>query len=279
MDTPTPSASASDQVITDQRHQTALLHTFKALVEYAPDAFVVTDLQGILTYVNPAFKRLYGYGDEAIGMPIPDFFPETELEQLGEMLEIIQSHGEWQGVLFHRRKDGSTFIAQETAYFIRGPDETPLAMAAIIRDVTAQQQAEQELRILQEQVIAAQQVALAELSTPLIPINDQVMVMPLIGTIDAQRAQQIIATLLQGIADNRAQVAILDITGVPVVDTQVANALIQAAQSVALLGAQVILTGIRPEVAQTLVGLGVDLAGILTANSLQSGIALAIARG
>jgi anti-anti-sigma regulatory factor len=85
----------------------------------------------------------------------------------------------------------------------------------------------------------------------------------------------VLETLLQGIASSGAQVAILDITGVPVVDTQVANALIHAAQAVKLLGAQVVLTGIRPEVAQTLVGLGADLGGIITRSSLQSGIAYA----
>jgi rsbT co-antagonist protein RsbR len=101
------------------------------------------------------------------------------------------------------------------------------------------------------------------------------MVMPLVGAVDSQRAQQVLSALLEGIAGSRARVAILDITGVAVVDTQVANALIRAAQAVKLLGAQVVLTGIRPEVAQTLVGLGADLSGIITRSSLQSGIAYA----
>src|SRR6185295_2919913 len=104
-----------------------------------------------------------------------------------------------------------------------------------------------------------QAAALDELSTPLIPISDDTVIMPLIGNIDSRRAQQVIEALLEGVAETRTQVAILDITGVPVVDTQVANALIGAAQAVKLLGAQVVITGIRPEVAQTLVGLGVDL--------------------
>jgi rsbT co-antagonist protein RsbR len=88
----------------------------------------------------------------------------------------------------------------------------------------------------------------------------------------------VLETLLEGIAGSGASVAILDITGVALVDTQVANALIRAAQAVNLLGAQVVLTGIRPEVAQTLVGLGVELGGIVTRSSLQSGIAYALER-
>jgi rsbT co-antagonist protein RsbR len=144
-------------------------------------------------------------------------------------------------------------------------------------DITERKRAEalRRQQIEFEETIRAQNAVLAELSTPLIPISDQVMVMPLIGAVDSRRAQQVIETLLQGIASSGAQIAILDITGVPVVDTQVANALIHAAQAVKLLGAQVVLTGIRPEVAQTLVGLGADLGGIITRSSLQSGIAYA----
>jgi anti-anti-sigma regulatory factor len=149
--------------------------------------------------------------------------------------------------------------------------------ASIMVDVTQRKRSEALLRqqIQLEETIQAQNAVLAELSTPLIPISDEVMVMPLIGAVDSQRAQQVLESLLQGIASSGARVAILDITGVPVVDTQVANALIRAAQAVKLLGAHVVLTGIRPEVAQTLVGLGADLGGIVTRSSLQSGIAYA----
>lgn len=129
-----------------------------------------------------------------------------------------------------------------------------------------------------EAIARAQASALAELSTPLIPITEDVVVMPLIGVMDSQRAQQVLTTLLSGIGQQRARVAILDITGVSVVDTHVANALIQAAHAVRLLGAEMVLTGIRPNVAQTLVGLGVELTGIVTQGTLQSGIAYALER-
>ncbi len=138
-----------------------------------------------------------------------------------------------------------------------------------------QQRVQAEHARLHDEMISMQAMALAELSTPLIPISERVVVMPLIGSLDEQRAQRVLDTLLHGLAGSGAQIAILDITGVPVVDTQVANALIRAAQSVKLLGAQVVLTGIRPEVAQTLVGLGADLNNIITRSSLQSGIAFA----
>jgi rsbT co-antagonist protein RsbR len=124
-----------------------------------------------------------------------------------------------------------------------------------------------------EETIRAQTAMLNELSTPVIPLSDDVLVMPLIGAIDSRRAQQVLEMLLESVAASRARTVILDITGVPVVDTQVANALLGAAQSVKLLGARIVITGIRPEVAQTIVGLGVDLQQIVIRATLQSGIA------
>jgi anti-anti-sigma factor len=131
-------------------------------------------------------------------------------------------------------------------------------------------------RETEENVLAAQREVLRELSTPLIPITDEVVIMPLIGTIDSVRAQLVMETLLDGVARQQARLVILDITGVPVVDSQVAQALIRAAQAVKLLGVRVMLTGIQPQIAQTLVHLGVDLSGIQTQSSLQAGIAAAL---
>ncbi|MBC8075235.1 MAG: PAS domain-containing protein [Chloroflexales bacterium] len=128
-----------------------------------------------------------------------------------------------------------------------------------------------------EQTIQRQAGVLADISTPLLPIADGLIVMPLIGDIDAQRADQMIAVLLNGINEHRARVAIVDITGVKIVDTHVASMLVRAAQAVALLGAQVVLTGIRPEIAQSLVQLGAQLSSMITHSSLQRGIAYALA--
>jgi rsbT co-antagonist protein RsbR len=153
-----------------------------------------------------------------------------------------------------------------------------LVLGNILRDVTDQQSQEQERIALQEQVIEAQRSTLRELSAPLLPISNHTVILPLIGTVDTQRAQQIMETLLEGVAHHQADVAIVDITGVQVIDTQVANALIQAAQAVRLLGAQVVLTGIGPTMAQTLIHLGADLSTIVTRGSLQNGIAYALNR-
>ncbi len=129
-----------------------------------------------------------------------------------------------------------------------------------------------------EALIAAQQAAIRELSTPLIPVADGVVVMPIIGTVESRRALQIMETLLDGIVQYHAHTALLDITGVKVVDTQIAAALVRAAQSARLLGTEVILTGISPEVAQTLVHIGASMGELKTHSSLQRGIAYALQR-
>ncbi len=129
---------------------------------------------------------------------------------------------------------------------------------------------------MREQVIAAQAEALRELSTPLVPIAEGVVAMPLVGTIDSKRAELIVTALLDGVSHQGAHTVIMDITGVRTVDAQVAEALVRAARSVRLLGARVIVTGVRPEVARTLVDLGADMQGIMTRATLRSGIASAL---
>jgi rsbT co-antagonist protein RsbR len=126
-----------------------------------------------------------------------------------------------------------------------------------------------------ERVIKEQQQAMLALSTPVLQIRDQILVLPLIGTIDSARAAQIVEQLLNSIVDTQASVVIIDITGVPVIDTSVANHLIKTVQAAKMLGADTIITGISPANAQTLVTLGVDLSMMTTRGTLRSGVKLA----
>ncbi|MBU0495926.1 MAG: STAS domain-containing protein [Chloroflexi bacterium] len=116
------------------------------------------------------------------------------------------------------------------------------------------------------------------LGSPVMPVARGVIALPLVGVVDSQRAQQITAALLHGVAEHQATVAIVDITGVPTIDTAVAGALLQAAQGVWLLGAEPVLTGIRADVAQTLVGLGLDLSHVTTLATLQEGLEYALSQ-
>jgi rsbT co-antagonist protein RsbR len=127
-----------------------------------------------------------------------------------------------------------------------------------------------------EQTVSLQKVALQELSAPLIPIFENITIMPLVGTIDTERARQIMENLLQGVVKHRSEVVLIDITGVPVVDTMVAHHIIQAAEAVRLVGSKCLLVGIRPEIAQTIVNLGIDLNQFITKNTLKKGIETAL---
>jgi rsbT co-antagonist protein RsbR len=123
-----------------------------------------------------------------------------------------------------------------------------------------------------ERVIRQQQEAIRELSTPVLPVRERLLILPIIGVIDPQRARQLTEQLLHGIRTNRAKVVVMDITGVPVMDANVANHLVQTVEAARLLGATVIVTGLSPEIAQTLVTIGVDLAKMTTVGDLQGGI-------
>src|SRR5881628_828367 len=123
-----------------------------------------------------------------------------------------------------------------------------------------------------ERVIREQQEAIGELSTPVLPVRERLLILPIIGLIDAQRARQLTEQLLRAIRTNRARVVVIDITGVPVMDSNVANHLVHTVDASRLLGAMVIVTGLSPEIAQTLVKLGLDLSKMNTVGDLQGGI-------
>jgi len=128
-----------------------------------------------------------------------------------------------------------------------------------------------------ERTVQLQRMALQELSASLIPVFDKISVMPLVGAIDTERAKLIMENLLEGVVKHRSEVVLLDITSVPVVDTMVAHHIIQAADAVRLVGAKCMLVGIRPEIAQTIVTLGINLKDFTTASTLQRGVEQALA--
>src|SRR5438445_6018911 len=123
-----------------------------------------------------------------------------------------------------------------------------------------------------ERIIREQQEAIRELSTPVLQVRERLLILPIIGVIDPQRARQLTEQLLRAIRTNRAKVVVLDITGVPYIDSPVANHLVQTVDAARLLGATVIVTGLSPEIAQTLVNIGVDLGKMNTVGDLQGGI-------
>jgi rsbT co-antagonist protein RsbR len=129
-----------------------------------------------------------------------------------------------------------------------------------------------------EDIIARQQHELLELSTPVIKLWHGVLAVPMIGTLDSNRTQIVMEALLQRIVDTGAELAIIDITGVPTVDTLVAQHLLKTVTAIRLMGAECIISGIRPQIAQTVVHLGIDLQGIITKATLADALQLAMKR-
>jgi rsbT co-antagonist protein RsbR len=257
------------QKVDDLTRSEAELKTYLAAMN---DVVVVTDWEGRYLKIAPTNPELLiKPGDELIGKTFYEVFDKDLADQLLSDVRCALETKQPMTIEY------ALPIGGQQRWFLGSITPMPEGRALFIgRDNTQRKHIEQALRGRLEEVIRTQAAALAELSTPLIPISDDIVVMPLIGVLDSQRVQQVMSTLLAGISERRAHVAILDITGVSVVDTQVANALIRAARAAKLLGATVVLTGIRPEVSRTLVGIGVDLEDIATRGTLQSAISHAM---
>ena len=263
------SAAALDRQSTAVREQAELL-------DLAHDAIVTRDLDGHISYWNRGAEQLYGHTSEhALGREVHTLLHGADRP---EIQRHLLATGFWDGELTHTRSDGRHVIVASRWVLKRDAQGQPEAVLQIDTDITARKLAEAAEARRQEELIKAQALAIEELSTPLIPITDDILVMPLIGMMDSVRAKQVMTSLLDGLATSRGKFAILDITGVPVVDTAVANAILRAAHAARLLGTEVILTGIRPEVAQTLVHIDANLQNITTRGTLQSGISYAIGR-
>jgi PAS domain S-box-containing protein len=252
---------------------------YREIFENASDIIYTHDLEGRYTSVNRAAEQLSGYTrDELIGMHVAEIIAPEYIDQANAMQQQkLATGGTTPYEIEVLTRDGRR-VTLETNTRLIYQDGQPIGVQGTARDITERKQSEEAMRRLvwQEEVIRIQEATLAELSTPLLVIADQIVLMPLIGAIDSHRAYRAMEELLQGVAANHARVVILDISGVPIVDTQVASVLIRAAQAVRLLGAQVIVTGIGPDIAQTLVSMGITLEDLVTQARLQSGVAYAL---
>ena len=258
--------------------RTKELRRLAAMLDNTTDLVSMVDMQGHVLYVNNAGLEMVGRaGQDLTALNIPDFHPpEVAQQTLDEHVPILMAQGvhSWESVVQHT--DGHTIPVSQVSTLIRNEDGEPEAIAAIMRDLTEQKQAEAEREKLQREVIEAQQQALKELATPIIPIMDRIIVLPLIGSIDSMRARDITRTLLSGIGQYRAKIVILDITGVSLIDSGVANHLNKTIQAARLKGARTIVTGMSDAVAETIVDLGIDWSDMTTLSDLQTGLIVAL---
>lgn len=173
------------------------------------------------------------------------------------------------------RPDGESRSLIAHGYLFRDETGKPYRLCGIIQDVTDQQRKDDERVVMQQQIIDAQRENLRQLGAPIIPLAANTLVMPLVGTLTPERAMLVTETLLEAVTARAAEFVILDVTGVPGVDNDVAEGLLRVAQAVRLLGADVALTGMQPAVARSLVELGVDMSAFVAKADLMSGIAWA----
>jgi PAS domain S-box-containing protein len=252
---------------------------FRILTESAMDATFIVDTHNVFIYANPAAYRVFKMDyekQELIGFDGEQVWLEEDLPFLHNVVGPQAMAGGWSGEVRNRRADGSIFYLQASAFGMYDAQGQPIGMGVVLRDVSELKQAEAETRRLQEQIIDAQRQALQELSTPIIPVLDRIIVMPLIGSIDTMRAKDITRALLAGISRYRAKIVIVDITGVPIVDSGVADHLNKTIQAARLKGAQTIITGMSDAVAEAIIDLGIDWSNIQTLSDLQTGLMVAI---
>ncbi|AKT41160.1 PAS domain-containing protein [Chondromyces crocatus] len=248
-----------------------------ALLNNSPSVIYVKDTPGRYLLVNQRFLDLFHFTEEQVlGKTDAELFPHAIATAFREADEASLARGEpLQLEELAPAMDGDR-IFFSSKFPLRDGAGRVLGICGISTDITKTKRADEAREAMQEQMIQGQRAALRELSSPLMPIAEGVLAMPLVGTIDSLRAREILETLLDGIARERARTAIVDITGVKVMDTLVANALVGVARAARLLGAEVLLTGMSPAVAQTLVALQLDLTDLTTLSTLQSGIAHAL---
>lgn len=251
-----------------------------------PLSLIVYARDGMLVAMNPVAESFWGgrsaeivgafnilTDPQSVAQGSPHLFARV---MNGERIETPPARYDTTEVALPRTGD-RVFWIQATMFPFYAPEGTISHVAIIHRDVTDSVEQEAAMHDARAE-IANQREAITTLASPVVEVWTGILTVPLVGLIDAHRAQVITEQLLNAIVRYSADVVILDVTGVPVVDTAVAHYLLIAAKSAMLLGSEVALVGLKSEIAQTLVHIGVDLSYLVTRANLKAGIAWAFER-
>lgn len=245
---------------------------FRLLVDAVRDyAIVMLDPAGHVTSWNSGAEQIKGYRrEEIIGKHFSVFYPPEAVQRGIPERELNETAaaGRFEDEGWRVRKDGSRFWANVVMTAVRDPEGDLLGIGKFTRDLTERKRAEERIQQQSKEIM--------ELSTPVMQVWEGIVLAPLIGSLDSERTQQFMERLLTRIVETNSPVALVDITGVPTIDTKTAQHLIETISAVRLLGAQVVLTGVRPTIAQTMVHLGVQLSDIITRSSLSAGLVVAL---
>ena len=250
-------------------------HLLQVLIEDVKDyAIILLDTNGNVLTWNRGAERLKGWkASEIIGQHLSCFYtPEDIARGKVEMeLRTAAQEGRYEDEGWRVRKDGTRFWANVVVTALHDDKGNLRGFGKVTRDLTERRQAEERLQTQAQEIL--------EMATvPVVRVWEGVVLVPLIGMLDSQRTQQLMERLLQCVSETASPVALLDITGVPTVDTRTAQHLMETITAVRLLGSEVILTGVRPSIAQTFVHLGINLSDVLTRSSLSAGLRLAFER-
>jgi len=229
-------------------------------------AVIEFELDGTVITANENFLRIFGYGLDEIAGRHHRIFCEPGYAESPEYFEFWQKlgRGEYDAGEFKRiHKDGTQIWLQASYNPIFDMDGRPFKIVKFAADIT--------------QEVEARSLALLEMSTPVTKIWDGVLFAPIVGIVDSKRCHDIMNKALQSIVDHRARMLMLDIGGVAMVDTAVANHLIKIAKAAVLMGCKTIISGISPAIAQTITELGIDLGSIQTTSTIESALREAVA--
>jgi PAS domain S-box-containing protein len=240
------------------------VHYTRSLIEASPDMMLTFDRDGLIMDVNQQTVDATGVAKKKlIGSSFKEYFtdPETAHKAVILVFEQEKVRG-WDMQLIDHKGDHVRVALNASIY--RDTAGKVAGAFGIVRDISKRTRALEEVH--------RQQKAILELSTPALRVWEGIVLMPLIGTIDTRRAKQVMENLLQKIVSTESQVAILDIAGVPTMDTKVAQHLLATAQAAEMLGAETIITGVSPATAQTMTKLGLELSHLTFKGSLMAGL-------
>jgi rsbT co-antagonist protein RsbR len=258
--------------LSDLREQQLALRAVQQMVEGITDYQVIRlDPRGNICSWNPGATRMTGYEPgEVIGHHVSMFYTDEDLRSGLADREIAAATRDGRLELegWRVRKGGSLFWANVVLSPIYDDQGELSGFVKVARDLTERRE--------QEQIVQRQRDEIMELSTPVIQVWDKILILPLIGTLDSMRAARLTESLLERIAADQAEVVILDVSGVPAVDSGVARHLLKTVEAARLMGTASVLSGVRPEIAQSMVHLGVEIGALRSRTSLKDALQLAL---
>ncbi|MDX6394228.1 MAG: rsbT co-antagonist protein RsbR [Streptosporangiaceae bacterium] len=258
--------------LTGRREQEQALRSVEQMVNSITDCEVIQfDPDGMVRSWNPGAEKLTGYAAaEVIGQHMSMFYTadDTRSGLLEREMAGAVRDGSVEAEGWRIRKDGTRYWANFVLSPIREGQGEVKGYVKVGRDLTERRE--------QERLAAQQRDEILELSTPVIKVWDKVLILPLIGTLDSGRAARLTESLLERIAADEAEVVILDISGVPGIDSGVAQHLLETVEAARLMGTESIISGVRPDTAQSMVHLGIELGGLRSRSSLKDALQLAL---